>query len=64
MVKRHQIRKCRQVIDISCFTYTAHVDSTNIWEKRSWVNNYIDLETYNDVFDSNAWETESKKDKK
>jgi hypothetical protein len=59
MVERQQDESGRQVIDISCFWRASHVVSTDIWEKRFWVNNYIDLETYNDVFDSNGWETES-----
>ncbi len=36
------------------------MDSTDIWEKGLWVNDYIDLETLNDVFDSEAWEIDSK----
>jgi hypothetical protein len=26
------------------------------------VNNYVDLESYNDVYDSTAWEIESEED--
>ncbi len=60
MVERQYERWERQVVDISCFQRAAHVVPTDIWEKRFWINNYIDLETYNDVFDSKAWEIESK----
>jgi hypothetical protein len=54
IVERQHDERGRQVVDISCFRRAAHLVSTDIWEKRFWVNNYIDLETYNNVFDSNA----------
>ncbi len=60
MVERQQEGKGRQVVDISCFWCAAYVVLTDIWEKRSQVNNYIDLETYNDIIDSEAWEIDSK----
>jgi hypothetical protein len=45
----------QQVVDISCFRRAAHVIPTDIWENQYWFNNYIDLETYNDVYDMKAW---------
>ncbi len=60
MVVRQHEGRGRQVVDISCFRHAAHVVPTDIWEKRIWVNNYTDLETYNNVFDSEAWEIDSK----
>jgi hypothetical protein len=45
----------QQVVDISCFQQVAHVVPTDIGEKRFWVNNYVNLETYNDVYDKKAW---------
>ncbi len=60
MVERQQEGRRRQVVDISCFRRAAHVVPTDIWEKRFQVNNYIHLETYNDVFNSKAWEIDSK----
>ncbi len=44
-----------QVVDISCFRRAAHVVPINISKEQYWVNNYIDLETYNDVYDRKAW---------
>ncbi len=45
----------RHVVDISCFRRAAHVVPTDVWTRRYWVNNYIDMETYNDLYDMNEW---------
>jgi hypothetical protein len=45
----------RQVIDISCFRRAAHIVPTDVWARRYWVNHYIDMETYNDLYDKNEW---------
>ncbi len=45
----------QQVVDISCSCRAAHVIPTDIWENRYLFNNYIDLETYSDVYDRKAW---------
>ncbi len=45
----------RQIVDIACFHRAAHVIPTDIWENRWWLNNYIDLESYNDVYDRTLW---------
>ena len=44
----------KRIADISCFRRAAHVVPTDVWERRYWLNPYIDLETYNDVYDSRA----------
>jgi hypothetical protein len=45
----------KQVVDISCFRRAAYVVPTDIWAIRYWVNNYIDMETYNDLYNKNEW---------
>ncbi len=48
-----------QVVEITCFRRAAHIVSTDIWPNRYLVNNYNDLETYNDVFDVGEWKIEN-----
>jgi hypothetical protein len=55
LLKEQNQRRGRQVVDISCFYRAAHVVPTDIWEKRWWLNNYIDFESYNDVYDRTQW---------
>ncbi len=59
MVERQQEGRRRQVINVSCFRRATHVVLTDMWKKRFWVNNYIDLETNNDKFDNEAWEIDN-----
>jgi hypothetical protein len=45
----------RQVVDISCFRRAAHAVPTDVWVRRYWVNNNIDMETYNNLYNKNEW---------
>jgi hypothetical protein len=44
----------QQIVDIACFYWAAHVVSSDIWGKRAWLNNYIKLESCNDVSNLSA----------
>ncbi len=55
MVEKPTGNQGQQIVDIACFRRAAHVVPTDIWPNRYWVNTYIDLETYNNVFNDEEW---------
>jgi hypothetical protein len=59
LLEKQNQRQRWQVVVISCFHWAAHVVSTDIWEKRWWLNNYIDFESYNDMYNRTQWRGKS-----